>query len=161
MIVDDEWMNREVIEAYLVNAGYEVVSAHSGEHALELADQRSPDLVLLDMRMQGMNGVEVCRRLKAHPNTRYTPVLIVTALTNEKEKVEAIAAGADDFISKPLDSTLMLNRVKSFSRFKQLAQSLETSEAILRNILNRHVNSELAETILSEFNALYSNQNVE
>lgn len=161
MIVDDEWMNREVIEAYLVNAGYEVVSAHSGEHALELAPQRSPDVVLLDMRMQGMNGVEVCRRLKAHPSTRHTPVLIVTALTNEKEKIEAIAAGADDFISKPLDSALMLNRVKSFARFKQLAQALETREEILRKVLSQHVNNELAETILNEFNTLYNTQNVE
>ncbi len=151
MIVDDDWMNREVIEAYLLNAGYEVVSAHNGEQALQLAAQKSPDLVLLDLRMQGMNGIEVCRHLKAHPNTQQTPVLIVSALNSEQQKTEAIAAGADDFIPKPLDSMLMLNRIKSFARFKQLAQAFDARQETLRSILLRHVNSETAEAILAEF----------
>jgi DNA-binding response OmpR family regulator len=153
MIVDDDWMNREIIEAYLLNADYEVISAHSGEQALELAAQKSPDLVLLDVRMQGINGIEVCRRLKTHPNTRLTPVLIVTALSSEQEKVDAIAAGADDFVPKPLDSTMMLNRIKTFARLKQLTQSFELRQETLRNVLARHVNSEIAEAILADLNS--------
>jgi two-component system, cell cycle response regulator len=104
--------------------------------------------------MQGINGIEVCRRLKTHPNTRLTPVLIVTALNNEQEKIEAIAAGADDFVPKPLDSIIMLNRIKTFARLKQLTQSLELRQETLRNVLTRHVNSEVAEAILADLNTL-------
>ena len=154
MIVDDDWMNREIIEAYLLNADYEVISAHSGEQALELAAQRSPDLVLLDVRMQGINGIEVCRRLKMHDSTRLTPVLIVTALNNEQEKLEAIAAGADDFVPKPLDSTIMLNRIKTFARLKQLSQALELRQETLHNVLIRHVSDEIADAILADLSTL-------
>ncbi|NWF67852.1 MAG: response regulator [Chloroflexi bacterium] len=148
MIVDDDWMNREVLEAYLHSAGYQVVSAHSGEQALEIASKTPPDLVLLDVRMHGLGGLEVCRRLKAQASTAHTPVLIATALAGEEEKQQAIAAGADDFVLKPLDATMMLQRVKSFLRLKQLAER----EARLRVVLARHVSPQTAEMILAELN---------
>jgi DNA-binding response OmpR family regulator len=153
MIVDDDWMNREVMEAYLLNADYEVVMASSGEQALNLAMKKTPDLILLDLRMQGMNGIEVCRRLKAEATTAQTPVLIVTALHSDQEKLDAIAAGADDFIPKPLDSTIMLNRIKSFARYRQLTQALETQQQALEAILLRHLSTTLVDSILTELSA--------
>lgn len=149
MIVDDDWMNREVIEAYLLNIGYEVINAHSGEQALALADQNLPDVVLLDLRMQGMSGIETCRRLKAQSSTQHIPVLIVSALNAEEEKTQAIAAGADDFIAKPLDAPIMLNRIRSFARVKQLVETLAARDQRLRTVLAQYVSAETAEAILA------------
>jgi two-component system, cell cycle response regulator len=157
MIVDDDWMNREVIEAYLLNAEYEVINAHSGEQALELTARQLPDVVLLDLRMQGMGGLEVCRRLKAQPHTQHIPILIVSALNSENEKIQAVAAGADDFIPKPLDAPIMLNRLKSFARIKTLVDALQQHENRLRTVLARHVNPEVASAILNEYNTPLEN----
>src|SRR5690606_16285855 len=101
MVVDDDWMNREVIEAHLLGAGYDVAVAHSGEQALDVALQRTPDLVLLDVRMQGLSGYDVCQRLKALDAMRSVPVVMVTALESDEDKLKAINAGADDVIIKP------------------------------------------------------------
>lgn len=150
MVVDDDWMNREVLEAYLQSGGYTVLSAHSGEQALQLVAQNTPDLIMLDMRMQGMNGLEVCRHLKQQDSTRRVPVLIVTALGNDNEKQDAINAGADDFVPKPLDAIIMMNRVKSLLRMKQLADELQAREDLLRRVLERYVNSDTARAIVSE-----------
>src|SRR5688572_16566225 len=113
LVVDDDWMGREVTQAHLESAGYEVMVAHSGERALELAFATPPDLVLLDIRMHGMNGYEVCRHLKANETTKYAPVVMVTALESDDHKLRAIESGADDFLSKPFNSLMMLTRVRS------------------------------------------------
>lgn len=150
LVVDDDWMNREVMEAHLSGAGYEVQVAHSGDKALEFAFERPPDLVLLDVRMHGMNGYEVCQRLKANESTRFTPVVIVTALESDEDKLKAIKAGADDFISKPFTSLMMLTRVKSLLRIKRLHDELEERNTLLRKVLTRYVNEDIAETILAD-----------
>lgn len=150
LVVDDDWMNREVIEAYLKSAGYEVMVAHSGEKAIELAQANPPDLVMLDVRMHGMDGYQVCRWLKQFPTTRYAPVVMVTALEADEDKLKAIEAGADDFISKPFSSLMMLTRVKSLLRIKSLHDELDDRNRLLRKVLNRYVDEYVADIILSD-----------
>lgn len=150
LVVDDDWMNREVMEAHLHSMGYEAMLAHNGELALHMAFETPPDLVLLDVRMQGLSGYEVCRRLKAHAATRATPVVMVTALESEEDKLEAIEAGADDFITKPFTALMLLTRVKNLLRIKGLHDELEARNRLLRQILHRYVNEQITETILAD-----------
>ncbi len=148
MVVDDDWMNREVLEAYLVAAGCEVLLVHDGPTALRLAQERLPDLVLLDINMPGMSGYEVCARLKSHPSTQFTPVVMVTALEAEDDKIKAIEAGADDFLTKPFNSLMMMTRIRSLLRIKRLHDELENRNNLLRRVLNRYVNEDIVDVIL-------------
>lgn len=150
LVVDDDWMTREVMEAHLLTAGYEVMVAHNGNRALELAWERPPDLVLLDVRMHGMSGYEVCEHLKTSEATRYAPVVMVTALESETDKLKAINAGADDFISKPFTSLMLLTRVRSLLRIKRLHDELEERNRLLRRVLHRYVNEDIARAILAD-----------
>jgi class 3 adenylate cyclase len=150
LVVDDDWMNREVIEAYLQTAGHRVVTASSGPKALEIAEQETPSLVVLDIKMPGMDGLELCARLKSDSRTRFTPVMVVTALEADADKLKAIEAGADDFLTKPFNSLIMLTRVKSLLRIRRLHDELEERNALLRKVLNRYVNEDVAEVILSD-----------
>ncbi len=111
LVVDDDWMNRELLEAYLVSAGYCVRLANSGEKALEMAWAEPPDLVMLDVRLTGIDGFEVCRRLRADPRTAQVPVLMLTALESGEEHCQAEAAGANGFVTKPFDATVLLAQV--------------------------------------------------
>lgn len=121
LVVDDDWMNREIIETYLQTAGYEVVAVNSGAKALAIATERPPALVILDLNMPGMNGFEVCQQLKAHVLTCFSPVMVVSGRENEDDMRQALAVGADDFLIKPFNSILVLARVKSLVRLYQLA----------------------------------------
>ncbi len=150
LVVDDDWMNREMMQAHLAAAGYCVRTAHSGEKALEIALDTPPDLVLLDIRMSGMDGYETCRRLKANPGTQFTPVIMVTALETDEDKLEAIEAGADDFLTKPFSSLLLLTRVKSLLRIKRLHDELEARNHLLRQVLARYVDENIARIILAD-----------
>lgn len=152
MIVDDDWMIREIMQAHLENAGYHVLTAHSGERALELAAVHTPDLVVLDIRMQGIGGHEVCARLKAMENTRHSGVLITTAMDDDESRRRAVEAGADDFLAKPFDAVIMLTRVKSLLRIKKLQDELKNRDHQLADVLARHVDSDTARRILSELN---------
>lgn len=131
LVVDDDWMNREVIEAYLTSAGFGVVTAHSGEDALAMIAAAPPDLIMLDVRMSGMDGYEVCQRLKGDAATRHIPVVMVTALEADEDKRAAIEAGADDFVSKPFDALLMLTRVRSLLRIKYLYDAIAARDQAL------------------------------
>ena len=104
LVVDDDEMLREVLEAYLTGSGYSVLLASSGEKALEITEKTPPDLILLDARLRGMNGYEVCKRLRSVETTRKIPVVMVTALDDNDDKKRAIDAGVDDFVRKPFDS---------------------------------------------------------
>lgn len=148
LVVDDDWMNREVLEAYLQEAGCEVMGAHDGATALAQAAQHPPDLVLLDINMPGMTGYEVCARLKSHEKTQFTPVVMVTALETEQDKIRAIQAGADDFLTKPFNSMMMMTRIRSLLRIKELHDELESRNALLRRVLNRYVNEDIVDVIL-------------
>jgi class 3 adenylate cyclase len=150
LVIDDDWMNREVIEAYLQTAGYKVVTANGGEKGLEIAFEKVPALVVLDINMPGMNGLEVCQRLKNNPLTKFTPVMVITALEADADKLKAIEAGADDFLTKPFNSLIMMTRVKSLLRIKNLSDELADRNALLRRVLSRYVDEDITETILSD-----------
>ena len=125
LIVDDEPLNLSVLEAYLHGEGCSITKASSGADALRSAAEIPPDLVLLDVMMPGMDGLEVCRRLKGDDITRFVPVVIITSLDQKDDKIEAIRAGADDFITKPVDKAELLARARSLLKIKSLHDQLE------------------------------------
>jgi len=119
LIVDDEPWNLEVIESFLEGTGYIITRAANGEEALASVAESPPDLVLLDVMMPGMDGFEVCQRLKRDTATMAIPVVIVTSLDSKSDRIAAIEAGADDFITKPVDKTEILARCASLLRLKK------------------------------------------
>lgn len=118
LVVDDIMPNVKLLEAKLKNEYYNVLCAYSGAEALEIIEKEKPDLVLLDVMMPEMDGFEVCRRIKANPETEHIPVVMVTALTDTADRVNGLQAGADDFLTKPLDDVALMARVRSLVRLK-------------------------------------------
>ncbi|MDX1993118.1 MAG: response regulator [bacterium] len=100
LIVDDDWLNRELLEGTLTLAGYAVVSANSGQRALQLARQRQPQVIVLDVNMPDLNGYEVCLQVRATPATAHIPVIMVSAADQSDEAERALAVGADGFLSR-------------------------------------------------------------
>ena len=134
LVVDDTPSNVKALRMRLSPEGYEVLEASDGLQALERVAQEKPDLVLLDVMMPGLNGFEVCRRVKSQPDTQFIPVVLVTALTDRESKVTGIEAGADDFINKPLDPDELRARVKSLLRTKSLHDELQRGYEELRRL---------------------------
>jgi two-component system cell cycle response regulator len=128
LVVDDIRTNIKVLEAKLTSEYYEVIAASNGPEALESAVSQKPDLILLDVMMPGMDGFEVCRRLKANPDTAHVPVIMVTALGDPEDRVQGLSAGADDFLTKPVDDTAMFARVRSLLRVKLMLDELRMRE---------------------------------
>ena len=118
LVVDDILPNVKLLEAKLSSEYYDVLTATSGAEALEKVVQLSPDIVLLDVMMPGMDGFEVCARIKANPAVAHIPVVMVTALTDKEDKVRGLEAGADDFLSKPINDIALMARVRSLVRLK-------------------------------------------
>ncbi len=118
LIVDDEERNIRLLKALLAPQNYNLLQATHGEEALRRIAEEAPDMVLLDVMMPKINGFEVCRRLKQDEKTKTIPVILVTALSEKQHRVQALEAGADDFISKPVDQTELTVRVKSLLRIK-------------------------------------------
>ncbi|MGA9531705.1 MAG: adenylate/guanylate cyclase domain-containing protein [Anaerolineales bacterium] len=150
LIVDDDWLNRDLLKAYLTASGCEVVTASDGQEALEAALDAPPDLVLADIQMPRMDGLTLCRHLKSAAQTRFVPIVVVTALDSEEEKIKAIEAGADDFVSKPYNAVVLLTRVRSLLRIKQLHDEIESRNRLLRQVLNRYVAEDVADVILRD-----------
>lgn len=152
LVVDDDWLNRDLLRAYLTSSGSEVVTAADGQAALEQALGRGGplDLALVDIQMPRMDGLELCRQLKAEPRTRFVPVIIVTALDSDDEKLKAIEAGADDFVTKPYNSTVLLTRVRSLLRLKKLHDDLESRNRLLRQMLDGYVSEDVADVLLTD-----------
>jgi len=150
VVADDDWLNRDLLQAYLTQSGCLVTTAADGLAALELARAHPPDLALVDIQMPRMDGLTFCQRLKADPQTRFVPVVIVTALDTEDEKLRAIAVGADDFVTKPYNSIVLLTRVRSLLRIKKLHDDLESRNLLLRQVLDRYVAEDVADTILTD-----------
>ncbi|MCF6302752.1 MAG: PleD family two-component system response regulator [Devosiaceae bacterium] len=124
LIVDDLAPNLHLLEVKLAAQYYDVVTAMSGKQALKLAGSEKFDLILLDAMMPGMNGFEVCKRLKNNPATWHIPVVMVTALEETRDRIRGLEAGADDFITKPIDDFNLLARVKSLLRLKMVTDQL-------------------------------------
>jgi putative two-component system response regulator len=131
LVVDDGAANRELIEAYLTGIDCEVRLASDGVKALQLIESEPPDLVLLDVQMPGMDGYEVCRRIKAMPRGRLTPVVMITALNQIEDRVTALDVGADDFLSKPVERVELVARVRSALRLKALYNTLDGAEQVI------------------------------
>jgi DNA-binding response OmpR family regulator len=134
LVVDDEVVNLELAEALLQQDGYEVFMAQDGAEAMVKVQEHRPDIVLMDIVMPKMNGIETCRKIKTNPLSYATPVVMVTALNSTEDKVKAIQAGADDFISKPFDRVELSARVKSLLRLKAIHDRLESSMTALKEM---------------------------
>jgi DNA-binding NarL/FixJ family response regulator len=130
LAVDDTPAGIEVLETILLPHGYEVTSASSGPEALRCVERSRPDLILLDIVMPGMDGYEVCQRLRASESSRFIPVIMMTA-SDEQDKVKAIEAGADDFVQKPINRAELVARVRSLLRIKQYHETIESQAAQL------------------------------
>ncbi len=131
LIVDDETAAVIALETLLRREGFELRIASDGETALAECASFRPDLILLDILMPGMDGYEVCRRIKATPETRLTPVVLITGLSDTENRIKGINAGADDFLSKPIDFNELLARTRSLLRLKQYTDELENAESVL------------------------------
>lgn len=124
LVVDDMLPNVKLLEAKLTKEYYEVITAHNGREALEKARAESPDIILLDVMMPEMDGFETCRQLRADPTIAHIPVVMVTALSEKKDRVHGLEAGADDFLTKPINDVALMARVKSLIRLKVMIDEL-------------------------------------
>jgi putative two-component system response regulator len=131
LVVDDERANRVLLEEMLVACGYNVSAASDGQEALEEVARHHPDLVLLDIMMPRLDGLEVCRRLKSDPATRLTPVVLVSSMANLQDRLRGIEAGADDFLNKPVEWSELRARVRSLMKLKGFTDELEHAETVL------------------------------
>jgi adenylate cyclase len=147
LVVDDLPQNVRLLDAVLSPRGYEVVGVGSGEAALAAVRERLPDIVLLDILMPGVDGYEVCRRLRADERTTFLPIVMITA-SGDQEKVRALEAGADDFLPKPFEQSELLARVRSLIRIKHYHDTIEQQTAELQawnRSLEERVQAQVAE----------------
>jgi len=131
LVVDDMEANRKLAASFLTRDGYLVEFAHDGQAALDLVARDQPDLVLMDVMMPHINGFEACLALKRNPATRLIPVVLVTALQNSEDRIRGLDAGADDFISKPVNAHELRARVRSLIRIKRYTDDLDTAESVI------------------------------
>jgi putative two-component system response regulator len=131
LVVDDVQVNRELLEGQLFELGYDVRQARDGLEALALVAAEEPDLVLLDVDMPRLDGIEVCRRLKASDRTRLVPVVIVTAFQDREVRLQGLDAGADDFLTKPIDGKELRIRCRVLLQERALNKRLEATEDVL------------------------------
>jgi two-component system cell cycle response regulator len=124
LVVDDVDANLKLLEARLTADYFEVRTARSGREALEICASERADVVLLDVMMPGMDGFEVCRQLKSEPRTQHVPVIMVTALDQPSDRVRGLDAGADDFLTKPVDDIALVKRVRNLARLKMLTDEM-------------------------------------
>ncbi|HRP79642.1 MAG TPA: PleD family two-component system response regulator, partial [Aquamicrobium sp.] len=134
LVVDDVPANVKLLEARLLAEYFEAIPAYSGAEALDACENGRVDVVLLDVMMPDMDGFEVCRRLKNDPTTQHIPVVMVTALDQVTDRVRGLEAGADDFLTKPVNDLQLMTRVKSLVRLKTLTDELRLRAATTRNI---------------------------
>lgn len=143
LVVDDSQESVDLLEYFLKPAGYKIIKARDGAEALDIVEKDPPDIILLDIMLPKVNGYEVCEKLKKRQSTFHIPIIMITVLKELKDKIKALEAGADDFLSKPFDSVELLTRVKSLLRIKyyhdeiiKRNQELEKQkEALLREDL--------------------------
>ncbi len=125
LVVDDNQTNIKIVQTRLVSEGYDIVTAVDGEEALAVAHGQHPDLILLDIMMPKLDGLEVCRRLRADPQFPYTPIILVTAMADTKDIIAGLDAGGDEYLTKPIDHGALVARVRSMLRIKTLHDRVE------------------------------------
>jgi putative two-component system response regulator len=131
LVADDQAMNRELLEELLSTQGFKVITAPDGAAAVEELTRTQVDLVLLDVMMPLLNGFEVCKKIKSNPETYLIPVVLITALSDKQDRIEGIKAGADDFLTRPVDRAELLARVQSLLKLKFRTDELERAESVL------------------------------
>ncbi len=161
LVVDDEEDIRELVELNLRREGYQILSCDTGERALELVRSKKPDLVVLDLMLPGVDGLEVCRRLKADPNTRPIPLIMLTAKGEETDIVAGLELGADDYVTKPFSGKVLAARVRRLLR-RHVEEVEEKGvvrvEGVEIDPARREVriDGELVTMTLTEFNILHT-----
>ena len=131
LVADDNAMNVDILRARLESHGYEILVAADGEEAVDIARRERPDLILLDIMMPKLDGLEVCRRLRADPGLPFMPIILVTAKGDTKDVVAGLEAGGDEYLAKPVDQAALLARVKSMLRIKALHDTAQEQGARL------------------------------
>ena len=131
LVADDQLPNRELLDELLTTQGFRVVTACDGSEALDCLTKTPIDLVLLDVMMPHLNGFEVCAKIKSNPDTYLIPVIMITALSGRQDRIEGIKAGADDFLTRPVDRSELLARVRSLLKLKYRTDELERAETVL------------------------------
>src|ERR1700719_5233533 len=131
LVADDQSANRELLEELLTAKGCKVIAVPDGAAAIEQLTRTQVDLVLLDVMMPHLNGFEVCEKIKNDPDTYLIPVIMLTALSDKQDRLEGIKVGADDFLTRPVDRTELLARVRSLLKLKQRTDELERAEPVL------------------------------
>ena len=134
VVVDDLATNRDSLRELLSRDGYVVHTAADGREALQVVREIKPDLILMDVTMPGMSGMEACQELKNDQDTRLIPVVLITGVTDSDDKIRAIEAGADDFLTKPLNLCELTARVRSLMRIKRFTDDLESAESLILSL---------------------------
>ena len=134
LIVDDNQQNCELLDAYLADEGYQIEMVYDGQQTLDAVARQQPDLILLDIMMPRLSGYEVCHRLKSSEETRTIPILMITALAEMSDIEKGIDAGADDFLTKPINKLELITRVRSLLRVRHLTNDYERLLEHVRNV---------------------------
>ena len=134
LIVDDNQQNCELLDAYLADEGYQIEMVYDGQQTLDAVARQQPDLILLDIMMPRLSGYEVCHRLKSSEETRSIPILMITALAEMSDIEKGIDAGADDFLTKPINKLELITRVRSLLRVRHLTNDYERLLEHVRNV---------------------------
>jgi putative two-component system response regulator len=131
LIADDQAANRELLEELLTTQGFTVITVSGGADVIQELARTPVDLVLMDVMMPGLTGFQACEKIKNNPDTYLIPVVLITALCDRQDRIEGIKVGADDFLSRPVDRTELLARVRSLLRLKHRTDELERAESVL------------------------------
>jgi CheY-like chemotaxis protein len=149
LVVDDQPYDALLVSTFLREAGYQVLIANSGEQALMQVIHQSPAIVLSDVMMPGMNGFEVCQQIKAREASVLTPVVLITSLESQQDRIRGLQAGADEFLSKPVNREELMARVRSLLRYQQARKQLEQAhKEQLRNMFKRYISPKWVDEIL-------------
>lgn len=150
LVVDDQPYDTLLLSTYLREEGYQVLTANSGQDALDLVIEKDPDIVLSDVMMPGMDGFEVCAKIKDRPESVLTPVVLITALDGQNDRIKGIQAGADEFLSKPINREELMARVRSLLRYQLARSELEEAQnEHLKGMFKRYVSPKLVDEILT------------